>query len=89
MPELSRFYGLVIRMFIETGERHHRPHFHAVSADGEAVFAIDDLAILAGMLPPRDRRLVEAWAELHRIELLDNWARLQAGGIVAPIEPLH
>lgn len=89
MPELARFYGLVIRMFTEAGERHHHPHFHVVSARGEAVFAIDDLAILAGALPPRERRLVEAWVELHRIELLENWSRLQAGGTVAPIEPLR
>lgn len=89
MPELSRFYGLIVRMFAEAGERHHRPHFHVVSANGEAVFAIDDLAILAGDLPARERRLVEAWAELHRMELTANWARLQAGGRVAPIEPLR
>jgi hypothetical protein len=76
-------------MFVETGERHHRPHFHVVSANGEAVFAIDDLLVLAGALPVRERRLVEAWAELHRAELLANWERLQQGGRVAPIEPLR
>ncbi len=89
MPELARFYGLIIRMFVEAGERHHRPHFHVVSANGEAVFAIDDLALLAGALSARERRLVEAWAELHRLELVNNWARLQAGDGVAPIEPLR
>ena len=89
MPELSRFYGLIIRMFAETGERHHQPHFHVVSGTGEAVFAIEDLVVLAGTLPARERRLVEAWGELHRVELLDNWARLQAGGRVASIEPLR
>lgn len=76
-------------MFVETGERHHRPHFHVVAADAEAVFAIDDLDVLAGGLSARERRLVEAWAELHRAELLDNWARLQAGGKIAPIPPLR
>jgi hypothetical protein len=89
MPELSRFYGLVIRMFAEAGGRHYQPHFHVVSGDGEAVFAIEDLAVLAGTLPARERRLVEAWAELHRVELMENWLRLQAGGRVAPIAPLH
>ena len=62
MPELARFYGLVIRMFAEAGERHHQPHFHVVSANGEAVFALEDLAILAGMLPARERR----WSRLGR-----------------------
>ena len=89
MPELARFYGIMIRMFVEAGERHHRPHFHAVTPNGEAVFAIDDLAILAGTIPSRERRLLEAWAELHRAELFENWARLQAGGTVVPIEPLR
>ena len=89
MPELARFYGIIIRMFAETGERHHHPHFHVVSSSGEAVVAIDDLAILAGALTARDSRLVAAWAELHRAELLDNWSRLQAGGRVVPIEPLR
>jgi hypothetical protein len=89
MPELARFYGIVVRMFAEAGERHHRPHFHVVSGHSEAVFAVDDLMILAGTLPVRERRLVEAWAELHRAELLENWARLQAGGRVARIEPLR
>ena len=89
MPELARFYGLVIRMFAETGERHHHPHFHVVSPNGEAAFAINDFAILAGALPVRERRLVEAWAELHRDELVENWTRLQAGQRVVPIEPLR
>jgi len=89
MPELARFYGLVIRMFAETGERHHHPHFHVVSPNGEAVFTIDNLEILAGKLPSRERRLVEGGAELHRIELLENWARLQAGGQIVPIDPLR
>jgi hypothetical protein len=60
-----------------------------VCPNGEAVFAIHDLSILAGVLPARERRLVEAWAELHRPELLENWERLQAGGRVVPIEPLR
>jgi hypothetical protein len=51
MPELARFYGIIIRMFVEVGERHHRPHFHAISPNGEAVFALDDLAILAAPCP--------------------------------------
>ena len=89
MPELARFYGLVVRMFAEAGERHHHPHFHVVSPNGEAVFGIDNLEILAGTLPARERRLVEAWVELHRTELIENWERLQAGRRVVPIDPLR
>lgn len=89
MPELARFYGLIVRMFVEIGERHHRPHFHVVSANGEACFAIDDLALLAGNLPARERRLIEAWGEIHREELSENWRNLQAGQRIVPIDPLQ
>ena len=66
MPELSRFFGIVIRMFSEPGSPHHVPHFHAYYQDQMAVVAIDPVNIIAGELPQRQRRLVEAWAELHR-----------------------
>ena len=51
MPEISRFYGIVIRMFAEAGARHHRPHFHAIYQDQAAAFAIDTLELLGGDLP--------------------------------------
>ena len=61
MPELSRFFGIVIRMFVETGGQHHRPHFHAYYQAQAAVFAIDTVECLGGELPIAQRRLVEAW----------------------------
>jgi hypothetical protein len=88
MPEISRFYGIIIRMFAEAGGEHHRPHFHAYCQKDSLVVAIETIEILGGSLPPRERRLVEAWAELHRDELLDDWRRLQAGRLPAKIEPL-
>jgi hypothetical protein len=45
VPELSRFYGIIIRMFDETGAPHHRPHFHAADQEHEATFAIDTPAL--------------------------------------------
>lgn len=66
MPELSRFYGIAIRMFFEAG-RHNSPHFHATYQESEASFSIEDIRIIAGELPTKQRRLVEAWAELHRM----------------------
>jgi hypothetical protein len=88
MPEISRFYGIVIRMFAEPAERHHRPHFHAIYQGTAAAFAIDTLAILGGELPVPQRRLVEAWAELHRSELLADWDLLRSGRPPVKIEPL-
>ena len=87
MPELSRFYGIVIRMYCEVGP-HHAPHFHAYYGDDEAVYGLDPIELLAGSLPRRQARLVEAWAELRQSELIADWSRLQAGTDPLPIDPL-
>ncbi len=65
MPEISRFFGIIIRMYWEMNMRHHAPHFHAYYQDSVAVFSIEPVELLAGELPRRQIRLVEAWAELH------------------------
>lgn len=88
MPEICRFYGIVIRMFAEPGARHHRPHFHAIYQGYAASFAIDTLELLGGELPVAQRRLVEAWAEIHRTELLSVWTLLQSGQPAVKIDPL-
>jgi Domain of unknown function (DUF4160) len=89
VPELSRFFGIIIRMFMEVGESHHTPHFHAYYQEHVAVFGIDPVELLAGGLPRTQRRLVEAWAELHLVELRADWERLQAGRPPLPIAPLQ
>ena len=63
MPELIRFFGIIIRMYMEVGEPHHAPHFHAYYQDDVAVFSLNPVDLIAGSLPRRHRRLVEAWAE--------------------------
>lgn len=89
MPELSRFFGIIIRMFVEAGEPHHRPHFHAYYQAQAAVFAIDTVDCLGGALPKAQQRLVEAWAEIHRAELQQDWDLLQSGRPPVKIEPLR
>jgi hypothetical protein len=88
MPELSRFFGIIIRMYWEANAPHHRQHFHAYYQDEVAVYSIDPVELIAGSLPRRQQRLVEAWAELHQQELTDDWDRLQAGQRPLPIDPL-
>jgi Domain of unknown function (DUF4160) len=88
MPELSRFFGIIIRMFMEPGGPHHTPHFHAYYQDDVGIFSIDPIELIAGSLPKRQRRLVEAWAELHQAELAADWERLQQGKTPKAIEPL-
>ena len=73
VPELSRFFGIVIRMFVEAGAQHHRSHFHAYYQEHAAVFTIDTIECLGGSLPKAQQRLVEAWAEIHRSELQQDW----------------
>ena len=66
MPELSRFFGIIIRMYMETGGEHHVPHFHAYYQEEIAVYGIDPVELIAGSLSKRQQRMVEAWAELHQ-----------------------
>ncbi len=88
MPELSRFFGIIVRMFVEVGGPHHIPHFHAYYQEDIAVFSVDPIDLISGRLPRRQQRLVEAWAELHQAELLADWGRLQSGRSPLPIDPL-
>lgn len=88
MPELSRFFGIIVRMYMEAGGPHHLPHFHAYYQDDMAVFSLEPVELIAGTLPRRQRRLVEAWAELHQAELVADWKRLQGGQPPLPIDPL-
>jgi hypothetical protein len=89
MPELSRFFGIIIRMYVEVGGPHHLPHFHSYYQNEVVVIGIDPIEIISGNLPRRQLRLVEAWAELHQDELIADWKRLQAGQPSLPIAPLE
>lgn len=88
MPELSRFFGIIIRMFAEVGGPHHVPHFHAYYQDEVGIYSLDPIELMAGSLPKRQQRLVEAWAELHQSELRKDWQLLQEGHKPLPIQPL-
>ena len=88
MPEISRFFGIIIRMYVEFIVPHHIPHFHVYYQDEDAVYGIDPIELISGGLPRRQQRLVEAWAELHQSELQADWDRLRAGRKPIPIEPL-
>ncbi|MDQ3248182.1 MAG: DUF4160 domain-containing protein [Chloroflexota bacterium] len=76
-------------MFVERSGQHHEPHFHAYYQRAVASYGIDAIQMLAGQLPNRQQRLVEAWAELHIQELLDNWQRLQNDQPPVKIAPLR
>ncbi len=86
MPEISRFFGIVIAIFY--GD-HLPPHFHARYGAAQAIIAIEELSILGGQLPPRALGLVMDWASVHQVELREDWdlARRQAPlRKIAPLE---
>ncbi len=85
MPEISRFFGIIIRMFFAD---HEPAHFHAIYGDDEALIEIETLLVLRGSLPRRALALVLEWAALHRAELRQDWQRARAGEVLAPIAPL-
>jgi hypothetical protein len=86
MPELSRFFGIVIAMYYD---EHPPPHFHAIHGGAKAEFAIDPPGLLKGDLSPRAVALVMEWASLHRDELLDAWEDRENGRRPRRIEPLR
>lgn len=85
MPEISRFYGIVIRMFYD---EHNPPHFHAQYGEYNAVIKINDYAVTEGYLPPKALGLVTEWANVHKDELLKNWDLARDKNELFKIEPL-
>jgi uncharacterized protein DUF4160 len=85
MPELCRFYGIIIRMFWAD---HPPPHFHAIYGSHEAIIDIVTSEVIAGSLPLGAHSLVSQWASLHREELLQDWELARALAPLKKIEPL-
>jgi len=86
MPEISRFLGIVIRMYFFD---HEPPHFHAAYGNAEAQIRIAPVGLLGGRLPARVLALVVEWATLHQAELLENWRRLHEDEPALRIAPLE
>jgi len=85
LPEISRFYGIIIAMFWDD---HNPPHFHARYGKHSAAFEIDPLRILDGQLPPRALGLVVEWASQHRDQLMANWEYARNSRPLVRIDPL-
>lgn len=84
MPTISMFYGILIRMYYDD---HNPPHIHAVYGNDTACFTFEG-ELLEGSLPKKQRKLVEAWIEIHQDELKANWKLAQEGEPIFKIEPL-
>jgi hypothetical protein len=84
VPTISRFHGIVIRMYFKD---HSPPHFHARAGGKKAQVRIHPVEAMEGKLERRQFALVKKWAELHRKELEENWRRARNRETLVPIEP--
>ena len=83
MPEITRFYGIVIQ--IHFFREHNPPHFHALYSGKEGVFDISTLGMLYGDLPPKAQALVKEWAASYQKELMEMWE----SKILQKLQPLE
>ena len=84
----SMFFGIVICMYAFDNQKHHRPHFHAEFAEFSVVVAIDDGEVLDGDFPGAKMKLVQAWLEIHREDLMVDWNLAVQGMPPQRIKPL-
>ncbi|MBW8049906.1 MAG: DUF4160 domain-containing protein [Cytophagales bacterium] len=85
MPELCRFYGIVVQMFYKD---HEPPHFHITYNEYRAKVSIEDLKLISGKFPRKGLNLILDWAELHQEELLEKWELMKNEKPLGKIEPI-
>jgi hypothetical protein len=85
VPEISRFYGIVIRMYYND---HAPPHFHAFYGEYSVLIDIHTLAVISGQLTPRALGMVTEWASVHQDELDAVWQQARASEPLSKIAPL-
>lgn len=86
MPEISRFFGIIIAMYYDD---HAPPHFHVRYGEQKAIVAIESLTVIQGKLSPKALGLVMEWAAQHQEELLDDWKLATQHSPLKPIKPLE
>ena len=88
MAVLSMFYGIIISMYYLDDKQHKLPHIHVKYQETEAVYSIPDGEVIEGKLKPNKRKLVEAWIEIHKEDLMANWELAVNGKNIFRIDPL-
>lgn len=89
MPVISMFYGVIVLMYYFDNRKHHQPHIHVQYSDEEAVVSIPDGNVIEGAIKAAKLKLVQAWIEIHRDELMADWRLAVNGQSVFKIEPLR
>ena len=85
MPEISLFYGIRITMY---WNEHNPPHFHVEYADYKATVLIQESVVNRGYLPSKQLKLVLAWCEIHKDDLMQNWELSRQSKPMKSIDPL-
>ncbi len=88
MPVISMFYGVIIAMYFFDNKQHKLPHIHVKYQDQEAVFSIPEGELIEGELKPNKMKLVLAWIEIHKEELMADWELAVNGQEIFKIDPL-
>ena len=89
MPTISMFYGILIKLYFYDDKKHSEPHIHAEYAEYQVSIAIKNGQVLEGSLPTSKMKLVQAWIEIHRENLLADWKLAVEGETVFKIDPLR
>ena len=89
VPAISMFYGIIIYMYFMDNDRHNRPHIHARYQGQKIVVSIPDGEVLAGTIPRAKQKLLQAWIELHKDELMADWELTVSGQQPYRIDPLR
>lgn len=89
MPAISMFYGIIVYMYFLDNKQHNTPHIHVSYADQEVIVAIPDGEVIEGSIPTAKMKLLQAWIELHKDELMADWSLAVSGQHPYKIEPLR
>ncbi len=82
------FYGVIVRMYFFDNQQHNSPHIHVHYQDDSAIIELPTGAVIEGKLPKSKQKLVDAWVEIHRDELMADWELALNGEPVFKIDPL-
>jgi hypothetical protein len=83
------FYGIIVYMYYKDNNQHNKPHIHAIYQDDEVIVEIPNGEILEGNIPNSKMKLLSAWIELHKDELIADWKLAVEGQPPYKIEPLR
>ena len=89
MPAISMFYGIVVYLYLMDNKQHHLPHIHTRYQGMRASISLVDGSLLDGELPTHKLRMVQAWIEIHREELMADWDLAVSGEPPFKIAPLQ